>query len=75
MSGGRSWDLGTQVPARGGAPRFGRGWRFAGAAVRDVGGARAARAGMRPETGLFRHAVARRGVLRSGVFTRLLRVF
>ncbi len=39
----------------------------AGVAIRDVGGARASRAGMRPETDLFRHAVACRSVPRSGV--------
>ena len=65
MMGGRPWGLGTQVPARGGTPRFGRGRRFAGAAVRDVGGARAARAGMRPGTGLFGRAVACRDPVRS----------
>ena len=62
-----------RFPARGGAPRFGRGRRFAGAAVRDVGGARAARAGMRPETGLSRRAAACRGVPLSGVIVRPLR--
>ena len=72
MSGGRSLGLGTLPRTRRGAT-VGRGRRFAGAAVRDVGGARAARAGMRPGTGLFRRAAARRGVPLSGVIVRLLR--
>ena len=53
MMGGRPWGLGTLPRTRRGAT-VGSGWRCAGAAVRGVGGARAARALRAEATGAVR---------------------